>query len=291
MPLDGIFLHHLTQELNMCVGARADKIHQPSRDELVLLMRSASFTGKLLISLRSGSGRIAVTTASFDNPADPPGFCKLLRKHLSAAKVVEISQADFERIVIIRFMSYNEMGDVIYPYLAVELITGRENLVLCGEDGRILDALRRSDIESSARLLLPGAKYTLPEAQNKLNPETSSPEELSRAVLSSVKPLAAAFTDTIAGVSPLISRELASKVGDDIDIPVSDADSERLLSVLQEFKDGFSSAAPFMLKDENGAPKDFSFMPVTQYGESFSFQKFDSFSSLLEGFYHTLLYR
>ncbi len=285
MPLDGIFLHHLTNELNICVGTRADKIHQPSRDELVLLLRSATFTGKLLICLRSGSARIGVTTASFDNPADPPGFCKLLRRHLSSAKIVEIKQANFERIVIIKFMSYNEMGDVIYPFLAVELITGRENLVLCNEDGRILDALRRSDIETASRLLVPGAKYELPEAQNKLNPLSCSAEELLCGVISSSKPLGMAFTDAVSGVSPLVSRELAGRVCDDIDASVFEADKNKLFAVLKEFKDSFGSAAPFLLRGEDGQPKDFSFIPITQYGEGYYSKKADSFSSLLEEFY------
>ena len=285
MPLDGIFLHHLTNELNICVGTRADKIHQPSRDELVLLLRSSAFTGKLLISLRSGSARIGITTASFDNPADPPGFCKLLRRHLSSAKIVEIKQAGLERIVIIKFMSYSEMGDVIYPFLAVELITGRENLVLCSQDGRILDALRRSDIETASRLLVPGAKYELPEAQNKLNPLNSSAEELLGNVLASVKPLGMAFTDAISGVSPLVSRELALKVCGDIDVSVSAVNKETLLAVLKEFKDGLNYGVPYLLRDEDTQPKDFSFMTVTQYGERYTSEKADSFSSLLEEFY------
>ena len=147
------------------------------------------------------------------------------------------------------------MGDVIYPYLVVELITGRENLILCSEDGRILDALRRSDIETASRLLVPGAKYELPPSQNKVNPFTASPEELASALLSSVKPLSFAFTDIISGVSPLISRELASKVSEDTDIAVSEADSSLLLAVLKDFKAGLSSAAPFMLKDIDGLKK------------------------------------
>lgn len=285
MPLDAIFLHHLTDELNICVGARADKIHQPSRDELVFLMRSASFTGKLLISLRSGSARIGITDASFDNPADPPSFCKLLRRHLSSAKVTELFQADLNRTIIIKFMTYNEMGDVIYPYLAVELITGRENLILCDENGKILDALRRSDIENSSRLLLPGAKYQLPPNQNKLDPFTSSAEELTAGVLASNKPLCLAFCDTILGVSPLISRELALRVCYDTDISPENADKSALLSALEWFKNRLASPAPFILKDADGLAKDFSYIEISQYGQNIRSIKLEGFSALLEEFY------
>lgn len=285
MPLDAIFLHHLVDELNILVGARADKIHQPSRDELVLLMRSASFTGKLLISLRSGSARIGITDATFDNPADPPSFCKLLRRHLSSAKITELYQSDLNRTIIIKFMTYNEMGDVIYPFLSVELITGRENLILCDENGKILDALRRSDIENSSRLLLPGAKYVLPPVQAKANPFSASAEELYSAVLARSKPLCLAFCDAILGVSPLVSRELALKVCFNTDIAPENADKEALLSALRWFKQSLLTPAAHILKTADGKPKDFSYIEISQYGADTENLKFDGFCALLDEFF------
>lgn len=285
MPLDAIFLHHLADELNILVGARADKIHQPSRDELVLLMRSAAFTGKLLISLRSGSARIGITDSSFDNPADPPSFCKLLRRHLSSAKITELYQSDLNRTIIIKFMTYNEMGDVIYPFLSVELITGRENLILCDEDGNILDALRRSDIENSSRLLLPGAKYVLPPVQAKVNPFSASEEELYDAVLASSKPLSLAFCDAILGVSPLVSRELALKVCFDADIAPASADKEALLSALRWFKQSLLAPSPHILKTADGKLKDFSYTKISQYGGDVENIKVSGFCALLDEFF------
>lgn len=285
MPLDAIFLHHLVNELNILVGARADKIHQPSRDELVFLMRSASFTGKLLISLRSGSARIGITDASFDNPADPPSFCKLLRRHLSSAKIAELYQSDLNRTIIIKFMTYNEMGDIIYPFLSVELITGRENLILCSEDGKILDALRRSDIENSSRLLLPGAKYVLPPIQAKINPFSASKEELCDAVLASSKPLCLAFCDAILGVSPLVSREIALKVCFDTDIAPVSADKDALLSALGWFKQSLLAPSPYILKTADGKPKDFSYTKISQYGSETENIEVDGFCALLDEFF------
>ncbi len=288
MPLDGIFLHHLTNELQTSVGCRADKIHQPTKDELVLLLRSASFTGKLLISARSGSARLHITSSSYDNPAEPPAFCKLLRKHLSSAKITEISQYGVDRIVIIRFMSYNEMGDTIYPSLVVELITGRANIILCDQKGRIIDALHRSDIESSARLIQPGAIYAYPEQESKLNPFTSSESELVSAVASTPKPLHSAFTATIEGVSPLISRELAAKVAFDADISASELNSNlkaNLTATISEFKKSLEAASPFVLRDADGLPKDFSYIPIFQYGNSMTCVEKESYSLLLDEFY------
>ncbi len=274
MPLDGIFLHHLTNELQTCVGCRADKIHQPTRDELVLLLRSADFTGKLLLSTRSGSARVHVTSATFDNPAEPPAFCKLLRRHLSSAKITEITHDGLDRVLTLRFMTYNEMGDTIFPCLIVELITGRANIILCDEKGRILDALHRSDMESGSRLIQPGATYTPPEKACKLNPFTASSEEILTAVHSSDRPLSGAFTAAVDGVSPLVSRELAV---------LSEKDSP--LAALNLFKNSLSAPVPTLLKEQNGSPKDFSYMPILQYGQLYTALNVDSFSGLLDEFY------
>lgn len=286
MPLDGIFLHHLTDELGFLTGCRADKIHQPSRDELVLLLRSAGFSGKLLISTRSGSARVHLTSATFDNPAEPPTFCRLLRRHLSSAKITAVEQAGLDRILFIRFMTYNEMGDTIYPFLAVELITGRANVVLCDENGRILDALHRSDIESSARLIQPGAKYTLPEKEDKLDPFTASAEELSSAVSSSKRPISSAFTAAIDGVSPLVSRELAFRLKADPDLPaneLSESAVTALCGVAEEFKKALAHPLPVTVCDGDGTVRDFCYLPIKQYGGEGA--GFEALSALLDGFY------
>ena len=288
MPLDGIFLNHLKEELQICVGCRADKIHQPSKDELVILLRSSGFTGKLLISARSGSSRVHITSGSFDNPAEPPTFCKLIRKHLSSAKITAVEQVGLDRILIFRFMTYNEMGDTVYPFLAVELITGRANIILCDQNGRILDALKRSDIESSARLIQPGATYTLPESEEKLNPFTASASKMAAAVSASAKPLGGAFTACIDGVSPLVSRELGGKITPDTDRAansLSACEQQELAQVVSGFKESLLAPAPYVLKDTSGELKDFSYLPITQYGNSVFCEKANSFSSLLDGFY------
>ena len=285
MPLDGIFLHHLTKELQKCVGCRADKIHQPNRDELVVLLRSAGFSGKLLITTRSGSARLHITETSPDNPAEPPSFCRLLRKHLSAAKITAIEQVGLDRTVIIRFMSYNEMGDTVYPFLAVELITGRANIILCEESGRIIDALHRSDIERSARLIQPGAKYQLPEAQPKLSPVTADTKAICDAVCDAPTPLSSAILSALEGVSPLVARELAKSVSesDKIANELDENEKSKLSEVISSFKETLESSAAYTVKEQDGTVRDFSYLPISQYGgES---EKAESFSLLLDRFY------
>ena len=83
MALDGAFLSCLREELAACLEeARVDKIHQPSREELVLSLRYRGGSRKLYMSARANSPRVHFTDIPLENPAAPPMFCMLLRKRI-----------------------------------------------------------------------------------------------------------------------------------------------------------------------------------------------------------------
>lgn len=285
MALDGIFLNALCQELKVAENCHIEKIHQPSRDELVFSLRSVGFKGSMIISAKSGAARLHFTKNIPENPAEPPNFCKLLRKHIGGGVISSISQDDLDRTVFIDISSYNEMRDKVSLRLVVELFTGKANVILCNEQGRILDALHRSDIETSLRLLQPGARFEKAEKQNKLNPFTQSTEKLLEGFFNSKKPLSEAFTEIIQGVSPLVSRELALKITDNTDLlpcELTNEQTEKLKTVLSNLTKKFN---PFLILNPENEAKDFSYMPITQYGKDFKSEEKESFSSLLDEFY------
>lgn len=285
MALDGIFLRLLCRELNSLSDTRIEKIYQPSRDELVLVLRAVGFSGRLLISAKSGFSRIQLTSETPDNPADPPTFCKLMRKYIGGAKIVGFEQQGLDRTVFIRLSCYNEMGDLVNPYLAVELFSNRSNIILCEESGRIIDAIHRSDIEISARLIQPGAKYVPLQPPVKLDPFCESAETLSNAIIVSEKPLGSAFMNVIDGVSPLISRELAERCGLDPDDEAAASDKPVLVSVLNDFKKTIEENHKPCLISFDKEIKDFSYLPITQYGGSAEITKVSGYNALLEEFY------
>ena len=88
MPLDAICLSALTSELSdKLTGGRIDKVQQPERDMLLISLRSKGENLRLLISAGTGGARVHLTKASFENPAEPPMFCMLMRKHLVGARI------------------------------------------------------------------------------------------------------------------------------------------------------------------------------------------------------------
>ena len=168
MALDAATLALVANELNSTLlDAKIDKIFEPTRDEVLMTLRTRTQTFKLLLSARSGSARVCLTKESFENPLTPPGFCMLLRKHLTGGRLTGLHMEPGDRIVFFDFLCTNEMGDLVTNTLAAELMGRYSNLVLI-QSGKIIDALKRVDFEDSEiRQLLPGLPYTLPPKPNK----------------------------------------------------------------------------------------------------------------------------
>ena len=183
-------------------------------------MRGASGGGKLLLTASPSHPRIQLTNLSFENPAQPPMFCMLLRKHLTGGRLVSITQPPMERLAELTFDCIDEMGTPCQKKLILELMGRNSNLILTGADGRILDCLRRVDFEmSEQRQVLPGLYYHLPPTQGKRNPWEASEDEL-RALLLSQKTQQAAdafLLERFGGLSPLLCRELAFRVFGGVD--------------------------------------------------------------------------
>ena len=146
MAFDGGFLRTVTLELKQAVGCHVDKIYQPARDVLILQLRKKGFVKRLVISAASGTARVHFTEQKYENPDNPPMFCMLARKIFSASKLVSVEQKGLERVIEFTFDTANEMGDRISPKIVCELITGAGYIILVADDGKIYDAVHRSDI-------------------------------------------------------------------------------------------------------------------------------------------------
>ena len=276
MAFDGGFLHRIIQELNNADDSHVDKIYQPSKDELVLLLRKKGFAKRLLVSVKQGSARIQFTENKYENPATPPMFCMLIRKYLSAARLIKVTQPALERIAELTFSYTNEMGDISEIRLIAEFIGNKTNILLVGADGKIIDCLRKSDPETADRLLLPGAEYEYPQNQAKLNPLTANIEEVCSEGAAHGIDTAKALLDSIDGFSPLICREAVYKA------EITGSLNSALSGIITDLKEG---GTPVMLIKADGTPYDFSYTDISQYSNEFSKQSFESYSELLDAFY------
>ena len=280
MPLDAVCLTALVDELApQLEGAHIDKVQQPARDLLLLSLYTRQGSRKLLISAGVGMARLHLTSERFENPDMPPMFCMLLRKHLVGARIDALTQPENERMVILELTARDELGVETKKRLAVELMGRSSNVVLVDGEGVIIDCLRRADFgEEAYRRLLPGMLYRLPPKPAKPNLLELSGEQLRAAIGAAAtdKPGDKRLMDAFSGLSPLIARELASRAerGGDLAAAV-EAYAESVRA--REF-------TPVMVL-EDGQPRDFSFMRITQYGAAAACEPRGSFSDLLEEFY------
>lgn len=268
MALDGIFLYHLKNEIaQFAIDSRVDKIHQPSKDEIIINLRSRQGSKKLLLSCNADAARIHFTEFPPENPAKPPMFCLLLRKRLAGAWVTDIEQDNLERILKINFSGTDELGDKTNYSLIIEIMGKYSNIIFVGKDGKIIDSMKRVDENKShIREVLPGVTYVAPPKQDKLNIFTDDIEKIREKIAQSRKGMYKAVMEAIKGVSPIICREFEYGL------------------TLDEFKKQVKNPTPTVVFTD--APKDFAFIDIKQYDNLATINHYDTFSQLLDYFYY-----
>ncbi|MBQ3381020.1 MAG: NFACT family protein, partial [Oscillospiraceae bacterium] len=144
MALDAVTIGRLAEELNDRLrDGKIEKIRQPEKDLLLFGVRRYGETEKLLLRAGGPNARMHLTDRSYENPANAPMFCMLLRKYLKGARILDIRQVNGDRILVMTLEGRTELGDELQLQLVTELMGRAANLILVGEDGRILDCLRR----------------------------------------------------------------------------------------------------------------------------------------------------
>ena len=284
MAFDAYFMTAVLEEIReKCIGARIDKIHQPSRDTLIILLKSRESREKLIFVANPTSPRLHLTTASPENPAEPPMFCMLLRKHLLGAKLNSITQPPMERAATFTFDCTDEMGYPVQKKLVAELMGRTCNLYLLSPEGRIIDCLRRIGLDESAkRAALPGLNYQDPDpvAKAELGPDTDFAAFLNQ---TGADILADRLMDTFGGLSPLVCREAALFAAGSTDARIDALDVDTVAEKLQLFfAEHLNHPAPYYYALSDGTPKQFAFCPIRQYGE---YKQAESFGNLLDMYY------
>ncbi len=290
MAFDAGMLASVINEIKgEALGAKIEKIHQPEKDQIVLITRSVSGGRRLLIDAGANNPRLGFTFSQKENPMSPPMFCMLLRKHLTGAKLSDILQPGFERVAEFVFDTYDEMGFPCKRKLIAEIMGKYSNLIFTNEDGKIIALLKAVDFTtSSRRQLLPGMKYELPPKQDKLNPMEANLEIFKSEYdkTPSDKSADKFITASFLGISTALAREIVYRATNHTDTPLRYCSAEDLWisfsAVFESIRSG--KYAPNMIIDA-GKPTEYSFTELTQYGKTAEIKSFDTLGELLDAFY------
>ena len=169
MAFDGIITSAMVAELNsLIIDSRVEKIYLPNKNEIILSLRKNRENLKLLFSIDASNARFHITNTSKENPAKPPQFCMVLRKHLQGAKLLKISQYGLDRVIEFVFENIDELGDISRKSLYIELMGKYSNIILINNAKKIIDSMRHVDSTmSSIREVLPARDYILPTTLDK----------------------------------------------------------------------------------------------------------------------------
>ena len=286
MPMDGLTLSFVARELEEAlVGGRVDKITQPERDELNILVRNHGRNQLLLLSASAGCARAHVTQERKVSPLEPPMLCMLLRKHISGGRVRAVRQIHGDRILEIEFEHLDELGDSARKTLICEFMGRHSNLIFADAQGRILECARRvTENMSSVREVLPGLRYERPPEHGK-TPFDAPEEEIIRALEGASGPLHKAIAAAISGLSVQTARELAFRAAGNEDAHTQEVDMPAVAAaVARALREVRGQPEPALLLAEDGEPVD---VVAFRYKSRAALraERFETISEAMDAFY------
>ena len=290
MAFDGILVSCLVKELKKSLqGGRIDKIYMPDKDSVIIAVRSLGKNYKLFLSSNPSMPRISLTNQTREYPLTPPMFCMLLRKHLTGGRLLAVSQPGAERIIELEFETRNELGDMVKKRLIAELMGRHSNIILVGEEGKVIDCTRWVDASvSTVRTVLPGITYQPPPPQNKISPFAVDEKTVKDIIFACPKErkIDGYILEKFAGVSPLVAREPVFRAVGNTEAFAGELTEEMLSKIADNLSEIFAQVkkgdfTPGLILDQNDTPIDFTAIEINQL----KFKPVESIAEVLDKFY------
>ncbi len=292
MAFDAGMLSCVLREINEKLeGGKIDKIYQPSHDEVVLLIRSRGGDHRLCINAGSSGARLNITNTKVENPASPPMFCMMLRKHFSGARFHSCTQLGFERAARLTFDTHDEMGFATQKHMICEIMGRFSNIIITNAEDKILGVLKSIDFTTSEkRQVLSGMIYELPPKQDKVDPTSDELDIRMFNKLASAsegsRPAEKFIVSTFAGIAPVAAREIAYRACGKSDGTMDDCAgelAEKFFDYVHLIKNG--KGKPYIVRSEEKIPVEYCFMELRQYGKPMTVTECGSFGELIDAYF------
>ncbi|MCR5581413.1 MAG: NFACT family protein [Pseudobutyrivibrio sp.] len=292
MALDGISIHALVHEFNEnLLNGKINKISQPEREELLITINTQTGNKRLLISANASLPFMYITEDNKPAPATAPGFCMLLRKHIGAGRIIEISQMGLERAIRFKIQHLNEMGDITFKYLYIEIMGKHSNIIFCNEDNMILDSIKHIPSSvSSVREVLPGRDYFIPAQEGKVNPLDTDEVYFMNTVLKKSGSLYKALMSSFIGISPTIANEICYRADLDADVSIASLFDQHKNNLYQAFNSLMKDVEAnkyyynIVIDSSSGKPLEYAPIELHMYADMESNQ-YETMSQVLVQFY------
>ncbi|WP_206459007.1 Rqc2 family fibronectin-binding protein [Anaerovorax sp. IOR16] len=290
MSFDGFVTGAVARQLNQTLsGAKIEKIYQPETDELLFHIHSKKEKYKLYLSSNSSHPRIHFIEEATNNPANPSGFCMLLRKHLQGGRIASIEQRDSERLIEISVDTLNELGFSVNKKLIIEIMGKHSNIILVDlTSNRIIDSIKRVSIDVNRyRQILPGQPYVYPPSQEKICAYTITEEKLSSILEHRKSKMAKHLMNHIQGISPVLAEEICYRAGAANDLEAETLTPKELAPVfrnLVEIQEN-GNITPVVYLNQEGSPQDFHIYTLSDFQETMESKFFVNVSEAISYYY------
>ena len=274
---------------NLFPEAKIEKVVQPQNDEVDFLIHHGKNNSRLVFNVGPNSPRMQLSRVQKENPLKAPMFCMLLRKYLIGARIIGVSQPNFDRIAEFTLAAYDDMGFPTTRYVVCEIMGKYANLIILDGERKILSALKVIDFAASTvRQVIPGLKYQVPKMADKLLPTQVDRamffERL--AVYPPTKTVERFITENYSGIATQIAHELTYRATGAIDTPVNEANPDKLYEVFSFWQSLLINHeyTPTVVYGADGKPEDYSYMPITYRG-AVKTEVFTDFLSLFDKYF------
>lgn len=298
VALDGIAVSALVYEFNNIFDdGRIDKVLQPERDEISLVIRSKGKNRRLTMSASASTPRVHITDTVKENPEKAPMFCMLLRKHLTNGKIIGFSQPDFERVLIMTAESKTELGDLTEKHLIIEIMGRHSNIILTDGENKVLGSIKHIDFSvSRVRQLIPGMLYEAPPSQGKINPLNVTKDEIFELAKDWETEGGEFLLDKFTGIGPLSARELSYRALNGRDVPLYTLNNDEKRKFADNIYNEFQKIKnnefePVLLSKSENKIWDFSPINITHYGNGLIVNSCESLNKAIDSFYSTKDYQ
>lgn len=287
MPFDGAFTRSIVKELSNLINCKIEKIHQPTKDEIILVFKKDRKTKKVLCCANPSYPRVHITEQVMENPQVPPTFCMILRKYLQDGMLIDVNQINFDRIIELKIESRDELGYSTQYYLITEIMGKHSNIILLNKERKIVDSIKHIGSNMNRyREVLPGCDYIIPPLKEKINPLEINADKLYYFLnQSSDSSISNLLTDKFLGISKTLSKEIC---GEFFGKKVSELTIEERNTIVSNFFSFISKIKgmdfDYIIFYNSSSMFDYYIFPIEQYSNSIM-EYYDSPGKLLDVYY------
>jgi predicted ribosome quality control (RQC) complex YloA/Tae2 family protein len=273
--LSSFDIYVIVSELQELVGCYIDKIHQLTRDELLIRVNDSKTKQKETFFIRNGD-LLCLAKKRFEAPLKPSVFAMTLRKYLLNGKITGVTQHEFDRIINLKISKREGEYTLVIEFFS------DGNIILVNPDGKIIFPLISQ--RWAHRTIKTHETYSPPPSQ--INPFNLTFEDFVDLLKKSKADLVRTLAVNV-NLSGFIAEEICTRANIDKNIKIKDLDEDnikRVFVALSSFLELFKNRdfQPVLVKHD-GKTVDILPFEFKSY-ETRDFEKIDSFTRGLQEF-------